>query len=317
VRDGLGERVDDAEPVGFAAGAALRRDDTGWVLLDELAGRGLGRALAWADQQGVTALHVLAEDATDVLARRAALFRSAPCVWTVEGRSVRPATPAEPHRPAVPPSEALGLVGMLRDADVDIVVEHGRVTGELLGLEIACVVVDDTGARLEVGVGRHDREAFSMIHGDLPTAEALARVVEDVRRHRRAGVGHHPLGRLAAERWLRAAVLARPSVVGADELEPVEGTVVRHRVDEVTCAVALGTGSDGSAVVVACSVGIDLDLVPSAADARLAHAPDARLVLVLPERDAVAVTRRLAGALVAPAEVRTVPDDWRTVLTGV
>jgi hypothetical protein len=51
--------------------------------------------------------------------------------------------------------------------------------------------------------------------------------------------------------------------------------------------------------------------VPAAADARLAHARDARLVLVVPERDAHPVTAALAAELVHPAEVVTVPDDWR------
>jgi hypothetical protein len=64
-------------------------------------------------------------------------------------------------------------------------------------------------------------------------------------------------------------------------------------------------------VVVACSVGVDLDVVPSAADARDALAPDARLLVVLPERDALPVTRRLAGSLVEPAEVVTVPLEFR------
>ena len=71
------------------------------------------------------------------------------------------------------------------DADVDVVVEHGELFGEVLGLEVARVVVDEDGTRFEVGVGRHDREAFAMLHGDLPTPEALARVVATVRQHRR------------------------------------------------------------------------------------------------------------------------------------
>ncbi|MGI8755918.1 MAG: hypothetical protein ACR2MB_08675, partial [Acidimicrobiales bacterium] len=68
---------------------------------------------------------------------------------------------------------------------------------------------------------------------------------------------------------------------------------------------------DGRPIVVTCSTGVDLDLVPASADDRLAHAPDARLVLVVPERDAVAITRELAARLVAPAEVVTVADTWR------
>lgn len=316
VRDGLGVPVDDAEPGVFPAGAALRARSTGWVLLDEAPGRGLGRALAWAGQHGVTELHVLAEPPTDVLARRAALFRDPPRVWSVEGREVRPAVPAPRHEPVAPRAEALGLVDLLREAGVEIVVEHGRVTGEVLGLEIAQVVVDDGGARIEVGVGHHDREAFAMVHGDLPAAEALARVVDGVRRHRRPGARQHPLGGLVAERWLRAVLLDEPALAGAVELVPAEGTVARDSVKEVLPAIALGAAPDGAPLVVACSVGIDLDLVPAAADARHAHAPGARLVLVVPERDALPVTRRLAAALADPAEVRTVPDDWRAPAAG-
>lgn len=72
----------------------------------------------------------------------------------------------------------------------------------------------------------------------------------------------------------------------------------------------MGVDAEGP-VVVACSVGIDLELVPAAADVRAVHSPDARLVLALPERDAVPVTRRLAASLVRPAEVVTPGDGWR------
>jgi hypothetical protein len=52
-----------------------------------------------------------------------------------------------------------------------------------------------------------------------------------------------------------------------------------------------------------CSVGVDLDLVPAAADVRLADGRDARLAVVVPERDVHPVTVALAAALVQPAEV--------------
>ena len=67
--------------------------------------------------------------------------------------------------------------------------------------------------------------------------------------------------------------------------------------------------TDGAVAVF--SVGVDLDLVPAAAEARLAHDPDAALVLVVPERDDHPVTQALAGRLRRPAEVRTVSGDWR------
>jgi hypothetical protein len=73
--------------------------------------------------------------------------------------------------------------------------------------------------------------------------------------------------------------------------------------------IACATASDA---VVVCSVGVDLDLVPAAAEARLALAPDARLVLAVPERDDHPATRALAKRLKVPAEVVAVPGDWRT-----
>jgi hypothetical protein len=68
--------------------------------------------------------------------------------------------------------------------------------------------------------------------------------------------------------------------------------------------VAAGRGADGTALVVVCSTGVDLDLVPFAADARHALGFDAaRLLLAVPARDAVSATRALAARLVLPAEV--------------
>jgi hypothetical protein len=51
--------------------------------------------------------------------------------------------------------------------------------------------------------------------------------------------------------------------------------------------------------------------VPTAADAREAIDPSARLLLALPERDDHPGTRRLAARLRSPAEVAPVPGDWR------
>ena len=102
-------------------------------------------------------------------------------------------------------------------------------------------------------------------------------------------------------------MLREPALVGVDHLERHEGPAARPGVKDPWPAVAVGPG-----VVVVTSVGIDLDLVPFAADARLAAGdPSDRLVLVLPERDDHPVTRALAGLLRVPAEVIPVPGDWR------
>ena len=58
---------------------------------------------------------------------------------------------------------------------------------------------------------------------------------------------------------------------------------------------ALGEDADGRPVVVTCSYGVDLDLVPGAADDRAMHAPGARLVLRC-RRDVHPVTGALAPA---------------------
>jgi hypothetical protein len=299
------------EPSTNAAGAMLRAGRTGWVLLDERPERGLGAALAWARQQHVDDLHVLADTGAPVLARRAAPIAAPPTIWAVEGRAVRAVEPAGFDEPVVPPAEADRAADVLRQAGVDVVVEHGSIVGEVDGLEVARVVVDERGARVEVGVGRHDREAFALLHGEVPTPEALRSVVETVRGFRRAGAPAHPLNRLAAERWLRRRVIADPSIVGASDLVAVEGTLARDGVKDVMAAAAVGTDPGGAPVVCVASVGIDLDLVPTAADVRSRFAPEARLVLVLPERDALAVTRDLAAALARPAEVVARPGDWR------
>lgn len=291
------------------------------MLLDEAPSQGLGRALVWAaqgapDETGSSGdrpveVHVVASSDADVVARRASAFARPVHVWQIEGNHLREVAPAPPPAVVAPPPEALDLVGLLAGAGAEIVIEHGVVTGEVLGLEVARVVVDDRGARVEVGVGRHDREAFALVHGDTPTDDALRAVIDRVRAHRRPGAPAHPIKRLAAERWMRSMLVSDPVRVGLTALEPLEPTVPRTSVKEVAAAVAMGTDPDGGTVVVACSVGIDLDLVPAAADARLAHAPDARLVLVVPARDAHPATRRLASALHRTAQIVELEGDWR------
>jgi len=271
----------------------------------------LGRGLAWAWARDVSRLDLVVEDDAGLVARRASQFAEPPAVWWLHGRDLHHVEP-EPLSPSARPHpDALALAPMLEAAGADVVVEHGVVAGEILGLEIARVVVGELGARIEVGVGRQDREAFAMVHGDLPTEAALADVVATVRQYRTGSAEGHPLKRLAAERWLREVVIARPHLVGAADLHRVQGTVPRTNLKEPMPAAAAGTDLDGRPVVVVTSVGVDLDLVPTAADVRLATEPGARLVLAVPERDDVPATRALAGSLDRPAEVVPLPGNWR------
>jgi len=305
VREHVGEG-DDA--VGALEGAAaLRRGDDAWVLADERPARVLGPALAWALRHGARGtVNVLVEgDSAGLSARRARFFAPPVVVWQVQGRELALAPPAErPARPEASPA-ALVFADTIVAAGVEPTVEHGVLVGEVAGLEVCRVVVDpDTGAaRLEVGVGVHDREAFRLLHGDVATADALRAVADTVRAHRRWDAPPHPLNRLGRERLLRSLLVARPELVGLVALRPAPPPVPRTSLkDPVPCA-ALGHDDDGRSVVVVCSTGGDLDAVPFAADARAAIDPGADLVLAVPPADRHAVTVELAELLVAPARV--------------
>jgi hypothetical protein len=110
---------------------------------------------------------------------------------------------------------------------------------------------------------------------------------------------------------MRSRLIAHPDRLGLASLAAAEGAVPRPNLRDRAVAFGLGTRPDGTPVVVACSVGVDLDLVPAAADARLVHDPEADLLLVVPERDAHPVTVALAARLTRPAEVIGLPGDWR------
>jgi hypothetical protein len=276
------------------------------VLVDGDPARGLGPALAWARRRDAHALHLLAERETGLLARRAAAFSVPITVWHVDGRSLQLAEGAPLAPPPLAAPAHLALVPVIEAGGATPVIEHGVVTGEVRGLEVCRVVGDPVGghARLEVGVGVHDREAFALIHGDVPTVDALAGVVEAVTRHRGAGAAH-ALDRLAPERLLRWQLEQDPATVGLDSLAPVEPPVPRPNVKDRAPCSARGRRADGSGVVVVCSVGVDLDLIPYATD-RPGSTPPAvgggavetvETVIVLPSRDLVPITVELAGLL--------------------
>lgn len=308
VRDhlGLDEIVPTADDDGFGGGAALLRDGFAWVLLDERPERGLGAALAWAVRRNAAELNILADLGTGTLARRSQGFAAPINVWHVEGRTLLPAV-AEPLPVAPPvPAEHLLWTDVIADGGATPVIEHGVLAGEVQGLEVCRVVTDAyTGeVRLEVGVGAHDREAFQMLHGNRPTTDALADVVQAVRTHRQLGAPRHPLNLLAQERALRTRLVAEPQLIGAEHVVAVAPPIPRPNLKDPVPCVATAT-VDGRLVAVVCSSGVDLDLVPFAIDACRALGTEDCLV-VLPARDAIDVQRRLAQLAAAPITVVTV-----------
>jgi hypothetical protein len=290
-----------------------------WALAEDRPEHALGLCMILARRTGSARANLVVEEGEGALARRAAAFADPPRVWRAEGRGLHEAVPlpAEPLREA--PPEALGLAKVILAAGAEPVVEGGVLRAEVLGLEVGAVTGDGGEAVLEVGVGRHDREAHRVLHGDHPPAKVLASAVREVRRHRRAGLPSHPANQLSPERWLRAVVVERPQLAGFAEAVPI-GTYLELA---APCpAPALARDAGGRRVLAVFSVGVDLDLVPVAAEVRASVAASAEhgrdapgrqrdLVLVVPEGDDHPAMRQLAAELLEPAEVRTVAAGWK------
>jgi hypothetical protein len=289
----------DRRSVAFPGGAALTGGDGTWVLADAAPARSLGPALVVGLRHGGP-VHLVVDDAAGLLTRRALQFAEPPVVWFAAGSTLEVVQPEPlPIPPPIDPG-VVAFADLITAAGAHPVVEHGRLVAEVEGLEVARVVVDEHGPHLEVGVGRFDREANALIG-----AQTLESVVELVAHHRHPGAEPHPLNRLAAARGLRARVVADPALVGAAFLTPVASVMEAPDLRTPWPAPAVGVDLDGGALVVVCSVGVDLDLVPAAADARLADGREARLILAVPERDAHDVTGQLAALLRDPAEIIT------------
>lgn len=318
VRSRWGDVVDSAVPAPFPSGSALRGETAAWVLAEDHPERALGGALAWALSRDVRELHLLAAGESGTLARRAGMFRLAPMVWPIEGAALA-SEPASPSPlPAEPPLDprAERFRAIFEQAGADAVVEGGVLRAEVRGLEVARVEVDDDGPHLAVGVGRHDRDAhreLGQIQGDEGGLDRLFAVVRAVAEHRHEAGAGHAAYHLAGERWLRSVVLRRPELVGAAYLEPVPSPIARTDLRQPAPAPAAGLDTEGRALLVVCSVGVETDLVPEAADAWLRDGRRPRLVLVVPWGDDYPALHRVAADLTFPADVVAVPKEWRSL----
>ncbi len=306
------------DAVEFALGASGIDGSSGWVLLTRSAQAGLGPALLWMHKNKLHSVNVIVDDpdVAAVLARRAELFELNISVWSVRDNQLVAAVPAAVGANLTASSEHLKFAPMIERSGADLVCEHGVLSGEVLGLEVCRVVDDTTGvdgdlaARLEIGVGAHDREMFQMVNGRDATLESLAKVVNTVRAHRQPGAAKHPLNQLGAERLYREILIADPQLIGATNLKRAEPPVPRDNLKDPTPCVSIGD-MNSRAVVVVCSAIVDTDLVTFAADARLRLAPDAELVLAVAPNNVLPSMQQLASALRKPARFAVV-DQFRS-----
>lgn len=277
--------------------------------------RGLGPALRWARSNGAQRLCLIAESevAAD-LARRADLLAADIEVWSADGPDVAPAVERPVLRPPKLPSEHRRYASVIAEAGARPLDDHGMLIAEVAGLEVARVT-DETdpepAVRLSVGVGQADRELQQYIHGHLDDDANLRRAIAAVVKERRPGASAHPLTRVARQRWLRSVLLDDPTRIGLTSLEAVAPLRPRETVLGDEPAAAIGHDEQGTVTVVVCSVGVDLDLLPEAADYRLREAPEADLVIVVPERD-----RQLAAAggteWLPELRVVSIPGPWES-----
>jgi hypothetical protein len=322
VRSRWGDVADRVEAGSFPGGAALHDPGsaTAWVLAEDEPARSLGGAVVWADRRSATRLHLLVTDDGPTLARRAAQLDRTIDVWTITGTDVAAAEPAPVPSDAGDrdvPADLEPFVALFDRAGAETVFEHGVLRAEVLGLEVARVDPDPASGepRLHVGVGKHDREAQLEIRGDRQGLDELFEVVRIVAEHRVPDGAGHAAHHLSPERWLRCVVRRRPELAGAAPgLLDVPSPVRRDDLRQPAPAPARGSdAATGGPLLVVCSVGTNLDLVPSSIDAYLADGRDPLVRFVVPEGDDHRATRDLVAALRSEADLVTVSREWRSL----
>lgn len=301
--------VASAAPDGGITGPGTEGDRHGVFYADSE--RMAGPAMVWARRSGVDHLHLVAEsEHAGSLARRTADVGGLRIdVLEVDGTDLVPAVASAIVPPPELDREAWQLASIISEAGARAVDDHGRIVAEVAGLEVARIVQrDDQPPEIEVGVGEADRELHGLVHTSMSRDTAVRRAVAMVAAERRKG-SLHPLSRMARERWLRSLLLDDPTLIGADELDPVPPLRARSTVLGNVPVAAVGSRTDGSPIVVVCSTGIDLDVVPEATDYRRRHDPAAELIIVVPERDRHAITESLVE-WTPRTQLLTVAPPW-------
>ena len=298
----------DAAPFGVAVCIGADGSRTALIVssVDDLSV--LGGALVWLGRNPADAARLVGEHPAGGHARRAAVLAPDLGIHELVGSDVRAAVVAPISEPHPTPADITPLVAMIERSGAQAVIEDGIVRAEVAGLEVARVVTGPAGSSIEVGVGRFDREAGALLHSDRPVEPTLVATIEQVREHRTVGAVAHPVNRIGRERWLRELVRVDPDLAGIESPRLVEPIPPRASLLEASAAALLGTDGDRRVLVV-CSVGVELGLVPAAADLVAAHRPD-EVRLVLPARDRLPYLDRLAGRLGVSVSFCDIAAPW-------
>lgn len=308
-----GERATSTSS-SFPGGAIVHTASCSHVWLDEQPTRGIAVAMLLASRAGSPSVRILVRSEHDaeigITARRARLWRVPATVERLVGNVASPVAPAVHEAEGTLPESHERFAAIIAESGAQVVSEHGVLTGEVDGLEVCRVLDDGDGARLEVGVGSHDREAFQMLHGDTPAADSLTRIVASVAALRAPDADPHPLNRLAPERQLRQRIIAAPSLVGAASAMAVPGVLPAPGPGHPSPA-HLVAQRDGEQVLVACTTGTDLGAMADALDTFDWHRDRyelSSLVVAVPLRNQLRAMDDLARLAGVPATVAGIAD---------
>ena len=304
----LKEDCQEIDSLIDTSGNGLRGSSTLWVLADqETPEEILGASLLELTAHENLHLVIYFENLQDaqITQRRSNALKPSPSIFFFSNGKVNQVEPAlfderKFVEPPLPEFEELCL-----KFDLEKVYEFGTWSGEIFGLEVLRVFDNE----IQVGVGKLDREANSLISRGKPVSDVLSSAVEIVRLSRNSESSLHPLSRLVRERWLRADAVANPREYGMESLILLEPLIERKSLRDSMPTAAMGFDEKGEKVLYVFSVGIDIRLVPFIADLVLLELPD-RVEVVIPNKDILVPIEKSLKFLNIPLTIRGVVGGW-------
>jgi len=304
----LKEDCQEIDSLIDTSGNGLRGSSTLWVLADqETPEETLGASLLELTAHENLHLVIYFENLQDAQTtqRRSNALKPSPSIFFFSNEKANQVEPAlfderKFVEPPLPEFEELCL-----KFDLEKVYEFGTWSGEILGLEVLRVSDNE----IQVGVGKLDREANSLISRGKPVSDVLSSAVEIVRLSRNSESSLHPLSRLVRERWLRADAVANPREYGMESLILLEPLIERKSLRDSMPTAAMGFDEKGEKVLYVFSVGIDIRLVPFIADLMLLELPD-RVEVVIPNKDILVPIEKSLKFLNIPLTIRGVVGGW-------